>query len=69
MQILKHLDLFENQHIYYTYLNFMGTLQQGQWIGNFNNISNHFSDLDTIYIYYEKIIIMNVYDYRKMEIL
>ena len=28
MQILKHLNPFESQHIY-DYLNFMGTSQQG----------------------------------------
>ena len=26
-------ELFENQHIYYAYLNFMGTLQQGNGLG------------------------------------
>ena len=40
-----------------------------QWIENISNISNRFLDLNTIFIYYEKFIIMNIYDYRKMEIL
>ena len=33
MQILKCLNLFESQHIYYDYMNFMGTLQQGNGLG------------------------------------
>ena len=69
MQILKHLNLFERQHIYYDYLNFMGTLQLGNGLGILSILVIVFLDLDTISIYYEKIIIMNIYDYRKMEIL
>ena len=29
MQMLKHLNLFVSQCTYHNYLNFMGTLQQG----------------------------------------
>ena len=60
---------FESQHIYYDYLNFMGTLQEGNRLGILSILVIVFLDLDPIYIYYEKIIIMNIYDYRKMEIL
>ena len=60
---------FKSQHIYYDYLNFMGTLQQGNRLGILLILVIVFSDLDTTCACYEEIIIMNLYDYRKMEIL
>ena len=35
IQILKHLTLLKIEHIY-DYLNFMGTLQQGNWLRAFS---------------------------------
>ena len=69
MQMLKHLILFVSQCTYYDYLNFMGTLQQGNGLRILPILVIVFLDLNTNYIYYEKFIIMNIYAYRKMEIL
>ena len=69
MQMLKCLNLFVSQCTYHDYLNFMGTLQQGNRLRILAILVIVFLDLNTIFIYYEKFIIMNIYDYRKMEIL
>ena len=51
MQILKCLNLFESQPTYYDYLNFMGTLQQGNRLGILSILVVIFRSGYNFYIY------------------
>ena len=68
MQILKCLNLFVSQCTYFNYLNFLGTLQQGNGLRILAILVIIFRSKYN-FICYEKFIIMNIYDYRKMKIL